>query len=73
MYGCVSHTGFLSHENSKCEERERHRHQKNKILGILEERNVVTMRKSPKQGLTNAEDLTVMLLDNRDSPYRRLK
>ena len=39
-----------------------------RVLRNLEERNVSTTKKSPKQGLTSAEDLTVMFLEGRDSP-----
>ena len=40
----------------------------------MEERNVGTIReKSPKQDLTSAKDLTIMILEGRDSPYHKPK
>ena len=36
------------------------------------EKKVSTKKKSPKQGLTSAKDLTVMVPEGRDSPYHRL-
>ena len=38
----------------------------------MEERNVGTKEKSPKQGLTNANDLTIEHLKGRESPYHKL-
>ena len=38
----------------------------------MEERNVGTKGKSPKQGLTNAKDLPKELPEGRESPYHRL-
>ena len=38
----------------------------------MEERNVGTKGKSPKQDLTSAKDLTIELSVGRESSYRRL-
>ena len=38
----------------------------------MEERNVGTKGKRPKQGLTNAKDLPTELPVGRESPYHRL-
>ena len=38
----------------------------------MEERNVGTKGKSPKQGLTRAKDLPMELPEGRVSPYHRL-
>ena len=38
----------------------------------MEERNVDTKGKNPKQGLTNAKDLPMELPEGRESPYHRL-
>ena len=42
--GCVSHSGYLAHGNSKGEVRGRNRHKSNtrRVVRILEERNVGT-------------------------------
>ena len=42
------------------------------IVRNMEERNVGTKGKSPKQGLTSAEDLTIDLPEGREYPYHRL-
>ena len=39
----------------------------------MEERNVGTNGKSPKQGLTYTKDLPIELPEGRDSPYHRLR
>ena len=53
---CVSHTVYLAaHENSKDEARGRGRHKNHS--NRVEERNVGTKGKSPKQGLTSGKDL----------------
>ena len=38
----------------------------------MEERNVGTKGKSPKQGLTNDKDLPMELPEGRETPYHRL-
>ena len=38
----------------------------------MEERNVGTKGKSPKQGLTNVKDLPMELPEGREFPYHRL-
>ena len=38
----------------------------------MEESNVGTKGKRPKQDLTSAKDLTIELLEGRESPYHRL-
>ena len=59
--------------NSKGEERGRNRHNNNaRVVRNLEERNVGTMGKSPKQGLTSAIDLPMELSEGRKSPYHKL-
>ena len=48
----------------------RNRHKNNaRVVRNLEERNVGTKGKSPKQGLTSANDLTIELPEERESPY----
>ena len=69
---CVSHTGYLAHENSKGEIRGKSRYENNskRVLRNMEERNEGAKReKCLKQNLTSAKDLTIMLLDGGDSPY----
>ena len=51
-----SHTGFFAHGNSKGEDETG-----TGVLRNLENRNVGTKGKSPKQGLARAEDLTIDL------------
>ena len=60
---CVSHTGYLAHGNSEGEARGRNRHENNsnRVARNLEEKNVGTKAKSPKQGPTSAKDLTIEL------------
>ena len=67
---CVSYTRYLAHGNSKGEARERSRHKNNvRVVKNLEERNVDTIRrKSPKQGLISAKDLSIELLEGCESP-----
>ena len=43
-----------------------------RVVRNLEERNVGTKGKSPKQSLTSAKDLTTELPVGHDSPYYRL-
>ena len=43
-----------------------------RVVKNMEEINVGTKEKSPKQGLTSAEDLTIEFFDGRESPYHRL-
>ena len=51
MYGCVSHTVYIAHGNSKGEARGRNRYKNNaRVVRNLKERNVGTKVKSPKQG-----------------------
>ena len=71
----VSHTGYLAYGNSKGETRGRSRPKNNskRVVRNREERNVGTKRKSPKQGLTSAKDLTTELPDGRESAYHRLR
>ena len=56
----TSHIGYLAHRNRKREARRKRRHQNNSkiIVRNVKERNVGTKRKSYKQYLTSAEDLT---------------
>ena len=63
---CVSHTGYLAHGNSKGEARGRKQTRiivKRVLRNNLEEWNVGTKRKSRKQDLTTAKDLTIELSD----------
>ena len=54
---CASQTGYLAHGNSKSEASGRSRYKNNskRVVRKIEKRNVRTNRKSPKQGLINAE------------------
>ena len=60
---CLSQTGYLAHGNNKGEAIGRNRHKSNckREVRNLEERNVGTKGKSPKQGLASANDLTIEL------------
>ena len=70
---CVTHTVYLAHGNSNGEARGRSIHKNNaRVVINLEERNVGTKRKSPKQDLTSAKDLTIELPEGRESHYHRL-
>ena len=76
--GCLArgvfHIGYIVRRNSKGKIKIKSR-QKNpsKIVWNMEGKNVGIIRvKSPKQGLTRAEDLTIELLELRESPYHRL-
>ena len=63
----------LAHGNSEGEARGRSRHKNNvRVVRNLEERNVGTKRKRPKQGQTSGKDLTIELPEGRESPYHRL-
>ena len=64
---CVSHTGYLVRGNSKGEARGRNTHRNNSnIVRNMESNNVGTKRwKSPKQGLTSAEDLDLYAYNNK--------
>ena len=42
-----------------------------RVVRNIEERNVGTKGKNPKQGLTSAKDLTIELSEGRASPYHR--
>ena len=70
--GCVSHTGYFAYENSNGEARGRIKHKNNskRVVRNMEELNEGTEEKSPKQGLTSVEDLTIKLPD---FPYHRLE
>ena len=50
--GRVSHTVYLAHGNSKREARDRHKGNSKRLVRNLEERNVGTKERSPKQGIT---------------------
>ena len=71
--GCVSYTD-PAYGNSKGEAGGRSRHENNsERLRNMEGRNVGTIRrKSSKQDLTSAEDLTIELPEGRDSLYHGL-
>ena len=69
---CVSHTVYLAHGNIKDETRGRSRHKNNRLVRNIEERNVGTKGKSPKQGLTNAKDLPMELSEGLESLYHSL-
>ena len=71
---CVSHTVYLAHGDSKGEARGRSRHKRNSngVVRNLEERNVGTKGKNPKQGLISAKDLPIELTEGYESPYHRL-
>ena len=71
---CVSHIVYLAHGNKKGEARSRNRHKRNsnRVVRNLEEMNVGTKGKSPKQGLITAKDLPIELSEGCDSPYHRL-
>ena len=43
-----------------------------RVVRNMEEKNVGTKEKSPKQALTSAKDLTIELPEGRESPYHRL-
>ena len=59
-------------QNSKGEARGRNRHKNNaRVVRNLEERNVGTKGKNSKQGLICDKNLTIELLEGRDSPYHR--
>ena len=49
---CVSHTVYIAHENSNGEAKERNIHKMNskRVVRNLDERNVGTKGKNPKQG-----------------------
>ena len=51
--------------------RNRHMSNSNRVVRNLEERNVGSKGKSPKQGLTRAEVLTIMLTSGSDLPLNR--
>ena len=70
--GCVSHTVYLAHGNSKSEARGRNKHKNNAIVRNLEERNVGMRGKILKQGLTSAKDLPMELSERLESPDHRL-
>ena len=62
------------HGNSKGEARgmSRHKRNSNRVVRNLEERNVGTKEKSPKQDLTSCKELTIELHERRESLYYRL-
>ena len=64
---CVSHTGYLDHGNNKGEARGRSRRKDDSKIAMryMERRNVGRKRKTQKQGLTCAEDLTIELTEGR--------
>ena len=68
--GCVSHTGYLTHGNSKGEADTND--SKRVVVRNLEERNMGLKKKSPKQGQTSAKDLTIELSEGRGSYYHKL-
>ena len=70
---CVSHTGYLTHGNSKGEAIGicRHKDNSKRVIRNIEERNVGTSIKYPKQGLIASDDLTIILTKGRDSSYHR--
>ena len=66
---CIQYTVYLAHGSNKGEARGRNRHENNvRVVRNLQETNVGTKRKSPKQDLTNAKDLTIELPEGRDKP-----
>ena len=73
MHGvCIPHS-IPTHGNSKGEARRRGRQKRsNIVVRNLEERNVGTKGKCPKQGLISAKDLTVQLPEGCEFPYHRL-
>ena len=58
---CLSSTGYLAHGNSEDSTRVKNRNMNNSMRGLIDikEWNVVSKRKSPKQGLTSATPLTI--------------
>ena len=54
-----SHAVYLAHGNSKGEEEEEIDKNNERVVRNLEEKNVSTKGKSPKQDLTSAKDLTI--------------
>ena len=63
---CISRMGTSIVE----EEEEVDTRNSKRVVKNLKERNVDTKKKSPKQGLTSAEDLTIKLRNKgRDSTY----
>ena len=61
---CVSHTVYLAHRNSKSEVRGRSRRKRNsnRVVRNLEERDVGTKGKRPKQGLVSAKDTSIKIV-----------
>ena len=64
----VSHRRYLAYENSIGVTRGR----SSKGIKNLEERNVGTQRKLPSMVQLTAEDLAIMIPENRDLSYHRL-
>ena len=73
MHEVCIHTVYLAHRNSKGESRARSRHKRNsnRVVRNVEERNVGTKGKRPKQGLISAKDLPIELSEGCESPYHR--
>ena len=61
--GCISHTVYIAHGNSKDEKRGMNRCKSNRkrVVRRMEERNVGPKGKNLKQKLTSAKDLTIEL------------
>ena len=56
MQGCVQHTGYMEHGNSKGEAEGKSRHDNNskRVIRNMEERNAGTKGKNPKQKSSKA-------------------
>ena len=64
---CGSHSGYLAHESRNRHEKKKQTREKDtriiaskRVVRNMEERNVSTKGRSPKQGLTSAADITMM-------------
>ena len=55
----------------EAKERSRHKNSCYRVVRKMEERSVGTKRKSPKQDLTSAKDLTMELPEEHEFPYHR--
>ena len=60
---CDFITFFMNSEN-ETSGRSRHQNNRRRVVRNLEEQNVGTREKSPRQGLTSAEALIIMLLES---------
>ena len=63
----------LQHGNRKggAKGRSRHKNNRKRVVKNLREMDEGTKGKSPNQGLNSAEDITIDLIEGRESPYYR--